>query len=181
MLCTFGDSSGKLAVTDLTRTSFPVPIRREAYVFPTIAIAVAAAAATAVIYVVAGRNFAQELAPGVDQLYVVIAAVGPALAGVIAAGIWIERRQRIHRERKLIIDAHGITYVAMAGREQLMRWDEFRRVDEQQSRGDGACELVYLLAKSTFVVSERDFHGYQQIRRMTRERLPDRTQLLRRK
>lgn len=158
-----------------------MPIRREAYVLPTIGIAVAAAVATGIVYLLAGLAFRREMTPGVDQLFVALAVAAPALAGVIAAGVWIERKQRIHRERRLIIGIEGVTYVEFAGRERLMRWQDIRRVDEQESRRqDRGCELVYQLTKGTFVVNERDFHGYQQIRRMTRERMPDRTNLLRR-
>lgn len=149
---------------------------------PTIAIALASAAGTAIVYFLAGVTFAEEMTPGVDHLFVAFGVVSPLLAAVIAAGVWIERKQRIHRERKLILDVDGITYVAFAGNTRLMRWEDFRRIDEQESYGqDAGCELVYELHGGSFVVKERDFHGYQQIRRMTRERLPDRTNLLRRK
>lgn len=169
-------------MTGLARTSFPVPIRSEVYVMPTIAIALAAAAATAIVYFLAGVTFASRMTPGVDQLFTAFGVAAPLLAAVMAAGVWIERKQRIHRERKLILDVDGITYVAFAGHTRLMRWDEFRRIDEQQSRAqEGGSELIYELAGGSFVVHERDFHGYQQIRRMTRERLPDRTTLLRRR
>jgi hypothetical protein len=149
---------------------FPVVPDRAAYVIPVVGIVfIAMTAATGIGMFVAmtGRVSAETL------------MAVTVFVGIGAGGWWTRRTWRIHAERKLIVNAEGLTYVAFAGRSRLMRWSDIVRVDEEEEYGpDEGRSLIYRLARRQFIVRGGDFHGYSDLRQLTLRYLPSRTKLM---
>lgn len=158
--------------------TFPALVDRESYVIPTVGVFAIAAIGAGVLAAVAGIALGGRIDTGDPEWarwttgWILGAATG-------AAGWWIRRRWRIHRERRLMIDGAGITYVPFAGRAHLMRWHQMRSIRETRGleRGQGPY-LRVRLDTGRFTIDCREFEGYPEIRRLISVYQPGRTTLL---
>lgn len=161
-------------------TEFPVAVDAAQYFVPAIGLAALGAQAGAVIALIASAVFGQPfLSASSNPNAELMLAIWCACCGTAGVAWWLNRTWRIHHERKLIVDARGLTYVPFAGKARAIAWGDVVRVDEAEPYGlEEGFSLIYTFAGGTLPVSELDFPGYREIRRLTRERLPDRTKLI---
>jgi hypothetical protein len=154
---------------------FPITVDRASYFIPTVGIAFLASFAGAIAAIIVGMAAAGRGSEPPSDLAFVVWLVA---SGVGGAAWWVRRRWRIHHERKLLVDAHGITYVKFAGRERLMRWGDIQRVEEVEEYGpDEGHSLIYRIGRRSFSVRCGEFHDYGELRRLTKHYLPERTSL----
>ena len=154
---------------EASRDEFPVPVDNASYVIPTIGIGMLGFLGTAIVSMVLGM--ALPLPAGLMMAL-------DAAAGVAAAVWWVNRRRRIHRERKLVVDRDGMTYYRFADSANLMRWDDVVRVVEDVDRGDETNRwLDFSLKSGSFRVENDEFVGYDRLRDRIRKRLGSRAEL----
>jgi hypothetical protein len=155
---------------------FPVPVDRASYFLPTVGMVVIGSIVAAISLMVAamtlpGIELLERLIPAALRDIVVFGMI--AGAGALAGVWWVRRRVRIHSERKLVLHARGITYHAYSGRQRLMPWDDMARVVETADRYDECQSLRFHMASSSFDVGADDFVGYDLIKFIVLNRLPE--------
>lgn len=163
---------------------FPVVVDRASYVIPTVGIAMIGATLGAIVAMGAGIALGASFPETAAASLTTVAAMSwIVLAGVGSAAWFVRRRWRIHHERKLIIDGEGITFVPFSNQGRLFRWRDIASVEEKEEWGpDEGLSLVYALQNGrSFTVEDRDYQGYDEIRRLTVAYLPSRVTLFRKR
>jgi hypothetical protein len=157
----------------LAPVEFPIVIDRASYFIPTVGISALCGIGGAIVAMVVGMAAAGGgIEPPSDTWlisWLVVSVVG-------GGAWWVRRRWRIHRERKLVVDREGITYVALAGRARLMRWTEIHEIAEEEEWELGRW-LTVQHPSGRFVIEGHAYHGYNEIRELARAYLPSRTRL----
>ena len=152
------------------RHVFPVRIDRASYVIPTVGIAMVGATIATAVAMLAGIAIAGRAPGRIDaESFVAVALAGVAAAGVASAAWWVRRRRRIHRERQVIIDADGLTYVRFTNRVRRLRWREIDSVEEREHWGVGEGRLLVYRPRRGWrlTIEERHYPGYEDIKRLT--------------
>jgi hypothetical protein len=164
----------------VTAAEFPVIVERAKYFVPTIGVAALCAQAGVVVALLAGAVIGQlSLSVSSNPHAELVLAIWCGLSATAGGAWWLNRTWRIHHERKVIVDARGVTYVAFAGKVRAIAWGDILRVDEAEPYGlEEGRSLIYTFAGGTLSVSELDYAGYREIRRLTRERVPGKTKLI---
>jgi len=103
------------------------------------------------------------------------------LFGSLAAGLYAARRfwrwrRRVAAERKLVIDAAGITCVAYSGREETTRWEEIESV-VQTVVPDSDANYVFVVhrrGRRNLKIDGGEFPDFEGIKEAIRRRIGDR-------
>jgi hypothetical protein len=114
-----------------------------------------------------------------DAVSVDAAMIVTIVLAFCCAFLWVRHWWRIPRERKIVLDRDGVTYVRFRNQTRLMRWDDIREVKEVvDDSGDSISHwLTYKLGFRSFKVDASDYDNYGLLKLITVARLPDRTKL----
>lgn len=163
--------------------SFRVPVDRASYLLPTTGVAMLGATGMAVVVLAIGpvvEGLDTQLAGSASGPTDALAMGLVAAAAVASAGWWIRRRSRIHRERRVVIDAGGVTLEAFATRGRTIPWPHITRVIEAPSYGEWDRRQIEILVdgRPQLRIDEDHFQSYDLLRFVLLARLPERTTLL---
>jgi hypothetical protein len=99
------------------------------------------------------------------------------LVALTCAVQWVRYQRSIPRERKIVVDQSGVTYVRSRNRQRRYAWDDIRKVTEHVYDDATSAELKYHLRWGRFVVDSSAFDNYLLLKLLTVGRLPERTSL----
>jgi hypothetical protein len=100
------------------------------------------------------------------------------LVALTCAVQWVRYHRSIPRERKIVVDQSGVTYVRSKNRQCRYAWDDIRKVTEDvYDDATSSAELKYHLRWGRFVVDSSAFDNYLLLKLLTVGRLPERTSL----